>query len=261
MLSLGDWSNKRPRSNAGGIYVLTPYGSGDRSRAPFKVGMALSFTHRLQNYLTYMPFGFKLLMFLQMDNAQEIRETQFDEHGECCECVKGEKDRLLRHFFNVIEKEVQSKLDRMECEGYEGVARRSCEWYTSSPQTMLQCVSAALCKYNGTILIDETKSAKVVARLRLIVFTKRNLDVVTKYNLSRKVYTDYSALSTDQGLGYTITLTTEKEIKTDKARRSVLIHNSSSTPSSPGIRPTKKTITSKATPKKLTFDIKRKRKR
>lgn len=62
-------TTRQPRLEYGGIYCLS---SGAIGESPLKIGMALSFKKRFENYLTAFYDGFRVMAYLSIVNMSKV---------------------------------------------------------------------------------------------------------------------------------------------------------------------------------------------
>ena len=148
------FSDSKYTKKWGGLYVISQSGSKDETKAkmPYKIGLAIDFTHRLPLYLTYFPNGYKTLFILGLEHTQRMRSIALDSDGNEYET---KSNVYLRVLFTEMEKKLKHELSEYKypCIGPEKKPK-NCEWYNADYKTLLNALIKVLKMYNGSELDD-----------------------------------------------------------------------------------------------------------
>lgn len=177
-------SLKPPHMN-GGVYAI--HGSDD---GIVKIGSAVSFRHRLRNYLTYFPNGIQIVAYLEFTNMTQIMNALTQEsfsrrdigvmeglhakldNGTITEAqmeklfkIRSDMAKLQR-VVRAPEIEVQAALDhhRYECKDIGGTVR-PCEWFDipKKQYALLIAVMVLIMRdYNGATIEGVPLETRVI---------------------------------------------------------------------------------------------------
>ena len=133
--------------SGGGLYCFMPFNRIDKhKKAVFKIGLAINFTHRTENYHTYFPNGVYMVAFLE---NPPIPRTTRSQKG------KSRKEHYLaieKYLFNhVIENGAKRIYSTTRTKNPNEKKEGETEWVYTDEITIHEAFTDAKTKYGGNL--------------------------------------------------------------------------------------------------------------
>ena len=124
----------------GGIYCFLPFENLDKhKKAVFKIGLAINFNHRTENYHTYFPLGVYMVAFL--------------ENPPIPATTRGQKEETLKKFYHQIERFIFRHVVSKGGVQIHSTARSNLsgqtEWFYTDEKTIHEAFEEANKMYGG----------------------------------------------------------------------------------------------------------------
>jgi hypothetical protein len=154
-------------ANKGGCYCITPYDTLDKKgNTIFKVGKAMDFKNRIEEYHTYFPNGVYNLAYLI--EPKKIMKWDLDDVNEWKEMNKGKptgekeiKFAMKNEYYGRIERYIFKYLSQYEAERIHATTRDRdkdekergvTEWFYCDEDIIHEAFQSAQLKYGGTLM-------------------------------------------------------------------------------------------------------------
>jgi hypothetical protein len=131
----------------GGLYCFLPFNRIDKNKkAVFKIGLAINFTHRTEQYHTYFPNGVYMIAFLE--NPPVPRTTRTQKGKTKKEHYLAIEKYIFKHVLDNGAKRIHSTTrSRNPNENKEGET----EWVYTDEETVHEAFTDAKSKYGGNL--------------------------------------------------------------------------------------------------------------
>ena len=159
---------KKVKEKEGGIYSLFPYEKLNKGNGLFKVGLADSFSHRIESYHTYYPLGFyyKNLLLNPNKHLNEVRKQtneQFKKKhkGRPSPEQRAALNKTTRHInYLTAEKSLFHDIKELGGQQLRTTTRiknanetgGESEWFYTNQQTLDRAFAKANKEYGGKLL-------------------------------------------------------------------------------------------------------------
>jgi hypothetical protein len=126
----------------GGLYCYMPFENLDKSKkAVFKIGLAIDFNHRLENYHTYFPLGVYMVAFLEKPPIPMA--------------LRGKKIETMKSYYLKIEKFIFQYMKSKGAKQIHATTRSNLagqtEWFYSDVAIIHESFTAAKKQFGGNI--------------------------------------------------------------------------------------------------------------